>query len=1240
LLAVAGCGAAEPERRRDTEHVAETSQALTDPALPAIDFTLQSVIGQPNATEAMTGRIVPYAGFNIGGTHIDRSSSPVKIYMADTGNNRILAFNGYKPQGTNADVVLGQPSGYERGAPNGDMAVRRLPTASTLAFFHQPVNSPTEMPSGAHLDTDASGNLFVPDPSNNRVLKYNNPFTDSTPGQADDVWGQTSFTSLTTGLGDSKFNLELGFWVKAVGLDIDGQGNLWVADIGNHRVMAFPKSGGVIAKQAAWCLGQPNCNSANSNVINRPVSVQVSDDASTVYVLEGSATNDLAGDGKVLKFTGSMASGYSLAATWFAPSDAGGTTLRNPRAMTLDGTTLWIGDTQNERVLKVSATTGTVDGQFTRLEPGVGVTFPGNVSYVNTRMNLGSFGVDSNDILFGWHTRGAGYGTPDYFPGLPRVSKTLPSTGNPQANYLTLSPGDNEIPADGSALSSLHGMVHAGYQMFQSDNLEIKVYNDVQYQNGLVAPSFTLGKVSTFPRSILVAAGGYLFVSGGWVINVYQLPITQNYQAPVKVLTSGANVTWIDDGSPVSFDQIALGTGLAYDPANDALWVTDHPRHRVLRIKNPLGNAVVDMVLGQTSKTAVSENGGAAQGAVSKSGFDALFTLNLDKFGNLYVVDGSFEGGGNKRVLRFDAGKLVPPAGIFFNPALEADAVFAKRSWIVQQSAPVLDHRPNFPVNVVFDRDNHMYLLVDAYGDIPGQADLAQVDNAAYERIYFYERPHLGKDTIEPDRVIKIPFGQAAFGNFVLGDPARFIVQDHTWPRVIQAQLIGVPNTGAPFQQDPGADGLVSMEAEHHSGRGIPGDHDWLPSAQTGASGDGAVAALPNNGANNNTGYATTSPRLDFKVNFVKTGTHYIWARGMGPTGSDDSYHAGLDGQALATCDRIGSFTTSWTWRKADLDGGQANFNVATTGEHTVNVWMREDGFVIDKIVLTTNPSYTPTGTGPVESSRPPAPPQSQKLAVSLVSASTWQDPNVPANTLDGSLATRWSAEGDGQWIVFDLGGPKVIDKVKAAFYNGNARQTFFDVHLSSDGALYHPVLVGVASSGSTLNLEDFDFPEAEARYVRITGHGNSVNAWNSYTEVEVWGTPLTAELGATVSGYSSYQAPNAPGNTLDGNLGTRWSADGVGQWISFDLGATRTVEYLKMAFYQGDTRRALFDVDVSTNGTTWTRVFANGTSSGLNTGLETFNLDDATARYVKITGRGNTVNTWNSYTEVEVWGR
>jgi hypothetical protein len=176
--------------------------------------------------------------------------------------------------------------------------------------------------------------------------------------------------------------------------------------------------------------------------------------------------------------------------------------------------------------------------------------------------------------------------------------------------------------------------------------------------------------------------------------------------------------------------------------------------------------------------------------------------------------------------------------------------------------------------------------------------------------------------------------------------------------------------TDGTFQQSSALDGIVSIEAEHHSANVTQGGKTWTPVNPSGFSGDCAYQALPNSGGNVDTGYLTGSPRLDFKVNFVKTGTHYVWIRGKAASGSDDSCHAGLDGAALSTCDRMTGFGTGWTWSKSTMDGPVATFNVASTGLHTVNVWMREDGFEIDKIVLTVNSNYTPTGTGPAESSR------------------------------------------------------------------------------------------------------------------------------------------------------------------------------------------------------------------------------------------------------------------------------
>jgi regulation of enolase protein 1 (concanavalin A-like superfamily) len=173
------------------------------------------------------------------------------------------------------------------------------------------------------------------------------------------------------------------------------------------------------------------------------------------------------------------------------------------------------------------------------------------------------------------------------------------------------------------------------------------------------------------------------------------------------------------------------------------------------------------------------------------------------------------------------------------------------------------------------------------------------------------------------------------------------------------------------FLQDSGAEGIVCFEAENYDANTPQGSHTWTQvTSPSGYSGSAAMESQPNSGTNNNTGYAANSPRLDFQVNFVKTGTHYVWVRGYGPDGSGDSCHAGIDGAESTTSDRINSFTTSYAWHKDTMDGVDATVNVSSTGVHTVNVWMREDGFICDKVLLTTSSSYTPTGTGPAESPR------------------------------------------------------------------------------------------------------------------------------------------------------------------------------------------------------------------------------------------------------------------------------
>jgi hypothetical protein len=174
---------------------------------------------------------------------------------------------------------------------------------------------------------------------------------------------------------------------------------------------------------------------------------------------------------------------------------------------------------------------------------------------------------------------------------------------------------------------------------------------------------------------------------------------------------------------------------------------------------------------------------------------------------------------------------------------------------------------------------------------------------------------------------------------------------------------------GGVFQQDEGSDGIVSMEAENYTINLPQGGHQWtFVTSPGGYSGTGAMEATPDSGTNQDTDYAVNSPRLDFLVNFVKTGTHYVWVRGYGKNASADSCHAGLDGQEISTCDRLSSFIPYFWWFKQTSDGPDATINITTAGIHTFNIWMKEDGFIIDKIVLTSSVSYMPFLSEPDES--------------------------------------------------------------------------------------------------------------------------------------------------------------------------------------------------------------------------------------------------------------------------------
>ena len=674
FLAVADSVGGDSAHAQDRSYVPVRGQAG--------DLWADVILGKPDFTQIGPGEVVPFKMFNPGGIVVDRSVSPGRAYVWDAGNSRILGIDLAKcyeeESPCSADVVLGQPSAYDHGACNGDSGLQHFPvrasaTASTLCGLHDTSLTVTAAKSLASMAVDANGALYAPDYFNNRVLRYDDPFT--TDAKADAVWGQRDFSGIVCNQGeiDEPSAQTLCFHsitnaYHVSGVEVDAQGNLWVADSGNNRVLRFRATTSGVAEQADLVLGQEDFNENSTGKgmaeMHSPAALRFGNDGE-LFVAD-------AQNKRVLVFEPPFESGMRAKRTL-------GKDFGLPVSLELDayGRGVWVNDPEYNMVSlwdwsgeNVLAVVGKES-----YEPDTGhgprwSTVPGGPSFgdvtgiaVDAAGNmLAVLKIGGHDVL--------------RFP-VPEAPPDA-SMGIQPDKRLFYPPGDSNL-LSGKSLREGTGVAVYGDQLVVADYGRLLFWNGLdKLANGQEADGVVgnrTGRWHACCGRIKADDAGRLWVLGPQgtdFIDVYQLPLHE-LSVPVATLPLG-DAAYPVLGSDRTMQLDGRLEGIAPANGGEFLWVSDKIRHRVLRIRNPLTSPEIDVVLGQVNTRGNTCNRGSRDEA-DLTTLCSPGALSVDRLGNLYVSDQSFWDLGNRRLLVFEKESIPEDsdAAVFAAPA---DKVF------------------------------------------------------------------------------------------------------------------------------------------------------------------------------------------------------------------------------------------------------------------------------------------------------------------------------------------------------------------------------------------------------------------------------------------------------------------------------------------------------------------------------------------------------------------------------------
>ncbi|MVM31458.1 hypothetical protein GO755_15540 [Spirosoma sp. HMF4905] len=482
-------------------------------------------------------------------------------------------------------------------------------------------------PSG--IAVDGAGNLFIADALNHRIRKV------AIDGTITTVAGKG--TQAFSGDNGPATDAELA---SPAGVVIDGTGNLFIADLANHRIRKVATDGTITTVAGSTQGFSGDTGPATSANLNNPAGVAV-DGTGNLFIADknNNRIRKVATDGTITTVAGNGATDFS--------GDNGpaiNASLASPSGVAVDGTgTIFIADQTNNRIRKIALT-------------GIITTVAGNGSFGFS----GDTGPATSAALAG-PTGVAVDGAGNLFiadPNNNRIRKvatdgtitTVAGTGS--AGFS----GDNG-PATSAKLNNPTGVaVDATGNLFIADrdnNRIRKVATDGTIttvagtgsagSSGDNGPAIS-AKLNN-PTGVAVDGAGNLFIAdknNNRIRKVVGLTIT-------TVAGSGTQGSSGDNG-PATSARLNTPSGVAVDGSGN-LFIDDTFNHRIRKVTT---GGTITTVAGNGSPGTDGDNGPATSAQLN-----APFGIAVDGPGNLFIADQA-----NNRIRRVSA-----PAKVSVSPA-------------------------------------------------------------------------------------------------------------------------------------------------------------------------------------------------------------------------------------------------------------------------------------------------------------------------------------------------------------------------------------------------------------------------------------------------------------------------------------------------------------------------------------------------------------------------------------------